>query len=231
MVTLPADTFRFLSQLKKNNNRKWFETNRSRYLRIREGVLQLTAVLLERMKTFDPSLTHTRPESCLFRIHRDIRFTNDKSPFKTHIGVAISSKGKNFPGAGYYLHLEPGNSFAAGGCWFPDAHQLYQIRQEIDYNYRDFIQILQSPSFRSFFTGLDDDHKLTRPPKGYAADHEAIELLKLKSFTCSAPLPQSLVTSPQLARRVTQVFAAMYPFIQFLNAALLEDDSDKISFS
>ncbi|MCS6991001.1 MAG: DUF2461 domain-containing protein [Chitinophagales bacterium] len=230
MAGLPVDTLRFLAQLKKHNNRSWFEANRHRYERIRNEALAFTTALLQRIRQFDPSVAHTPAEACLFRIYRDLRFTKDKSPFKTHIGIAISAHGKNFAGAGYYLHLEPGNCFAAGGCWMPDSRQLYLIRQEIDYNYPAFLKIIQAPAFRRYFQGLDEDLKLTRPPRGYAADHPAIEWLKLKSFTCSTPIPQHVIATPQLLSRLERIFKAMNPFIQFLNTALSDAESDKISF-
>lgn len=231
MTTLPPDTFRFLAQLKKNNHRPWFEANRHRYERIRTGLLEFTAALLARMRTFDPSLAHTQPETCLFRIYRDLRFSKDKTPFKTHFGIAISPNGKNFTGAGYYLHLEPGNSFAAGGSWYPEPRQLYLIRQEIDYNFDALTKIIGAPEFRKYFHGLDREHQLTRPPKGYLPDHPALALLKLKSFTCSAPLSPKILGSPRLLAHLNSMFSALYPFLQFLNTALNDPPSDKISFS
>src|SRR5690606_2259197 len=133
---------------------------------------------------------------CIFRIYRDIRFSKDKTPYKTHFGAGINPGGRKSVIAGYYLHAEPGASFAAGGVWNPEPSVLQSIRQEIDYQPAPLIKILRSQGFRKYFSGLDEEGKLKAVPRGYDKTHPQIELLKHRHFIVSRPLSDALLTGP-----------------------------------
>jgi uncharacterized protein (TIGR02453 family) len=159
------------------------------------------------------------PKDCVMRIYRDVRFSKVKTPYKNNFGAGISQNGKKFNGAGYYLHIQPGGSFIAGGCWMPEADLLKAIRQEIDYNGTDFRSIIEDPSFRKYYGSLESEYKLKTCPKGYESDHPEIEFLKLKSFTFSHMLNNAELTSSGAVELVVNGFAQLNPFIAFLRNA------------
>lgn len=220
MAAIHPKTLSFLASLKKNNNKPWFEKNRELYEMIRSEMIAFTEELIRAMNRFDSTIGFPDPKSCLFRINRDVRFSKDKSPYKTSMGIAISKGGKNFEAAGYYVHLEPGKCFVGGGIWMPEPDQLKKVRQEIDYNFNDFKKIVEAPAFRKKFGALHTDMKLSRPPKGYDENNPAIEYMKLKSFTIGADVPDAQVLHSGFIKNAAGVFKEMNPFIQFLNEAV-----------
>lgn len=177
------NTLEFLKKLSRNNNREWFEKNKSRYLEIKnEFELFVTDVLLD-MITFDESLAGLNPKKLTFRIYRDVRFSKDKTPYKTNVSAGISPGGKGMGVPGYYFQIEPGNkSMAAAGMYQPSPENLAKIRQEIDYNGDQLVRILREKKFKKIFGELWNEDKLKTMPKGYPADHPHGGLLKLKSF-------------------------------------------------
>lgn len=220
MAQIHPQTLAFLSNLKKNNNREWFEKNRKLYETIRESYIQVIDELIGKIAAFDPTVSHLEGRKCLFRINRDIRFSNDKSPYKTNMGAFISKGGKKSPAAGYYLHIQPGGNFIAGGWWMPEAANLASIRQEIDYNFPQFRKIVESASFKKTFKTLDTEDKLSRPPKNYTPGNPAIEYIKLKSFVSSLQLEQASITTPEFVKKLSASFRIMHPLIKFLNQAV-----------
>ncbi len=222
-MQLHPKTLSFLRQLKKNNNKVWFNQHWTEFEEIRGSVLRFTEYLLIQLTAYHPPLKYVEPSQCMFRIHRDIRFTADKSPYKTHIGIAIGPEGRKTKGPVFYVHLEAGNSFVGGGCWMPDPKQLTKIRQEIDYRYHDFMTIINSKSFRKTFGNLDQSMRLRRAPKDYDINHPAIEFLKLKSFTCSASVSDRLVTSTAFLPTVVRLYRRIQPLLRFLDEATAED--------
>ncbi|MFS8615514.1 MAG: DUF2461 domain-containing protein [Solitalea sp.] len=217
---LQNNTFDFLSELSANNNREWFTEHKTAYLEAKQDVEQFTAALIAEATRFDPELAGLLPKNCLFRIYRDTRFSKDKTPYKTHMGIWLSPSGRNTGGPGYYLHIAPGDSFLAAGLWMPPSDELKAIRQEIDYNGAALKKILGQQPFRSFFKGLDEDHVLKTAPQGYSKDHPDIALLRLKSFTVSHPLQQAVLTRPNAVQSVIEGWRAAYPLNQFLRAAI-----------
>jgi uncharacterized protein (TIGR02453 family) len=219
---LQYTSVQFLKDLKKNNNKEWFDKNRNRYGQAKSDFEGLAADVLRLLSRTDSTIAHQQPKDCLFRINRDVRFSKDKSPYKTNMGMSISRGGKkvNFPG--YYFHFEPGASFAAGGLWMPMAPELKKLRQEIDYNWEEFKKIVQSKKFKTIFGDLqkNGETSLSRPPKGYDAAHPGIEYLKLKSFIASASVSDTDIASEDLAGKITATFEAMRPLIDFCNRAL-----------
>ncbi|MFN8406810.1 MAG: DUF2461 domain-containing protein [Sphingobacteriaceae bacterium] len=214
-------TFTFLSQLATNNNRDWFHAHKQQHDEARENVLAFVAQIKEELCKIDPGLpTDLDPKDCVMRIYRDIRFSKDKTPYKTNFGVGISPDGKNFNGPGYYLHIHPKQSFLAGGCWMPEANILKAIRQEIDYNGADFHTVIDRHSFKNYFGYLDAEDKLKTTPKGYSVDHPDISYLQLKSFTVSHPLSPDDLQGADATKKVVKGFSELYPFIAFLRRAI-----------
>lgn len=218
-------TIEFLKELKSNNSKSWFDQNRKRYDKMKSDYISLAGRILEQMKDIDPSLDMVTAKDCIFRINRDVRFSADKSPYKTNLGIALHPGGKKFNLAAYYLHIEPGQSFIGGGLWMPEAPLLSKVRKEIHYFYHDLVDILNNPLYKKTFGSLDveDGQKLTRPPKGYEAEDPAIEFLKLKSFTASTPLPDEMLTSDKLVGHIINTFTILKPLIGFINRGLMSD--------
>jgi uncharacterized protein (TIGR02453 family) len=219
---LQHTSVQFLKDLSKNNNKEWFDKNRKQYEQAKSDFEGLTAEILKRLGETDETIAHLQPKDCLFRINRDVRFSKNKSPYKTNMGMSIARGGKKVHFPGYYFHFEPGASFAAGGLWMPMAPELKKLRQEIDYNWDEFKKIIQSEKFKTVFGDLEKsgETSLTRPPKGYDAAHPGIEYLKLKSFIASASVSDADIVSENLARKITATFEALRPLISFFNRAL-----------
>ncbi len=217
---LQSTTIKFLKDLKKNNNKEWFEKNRKAYEAAKADYLDFVSKVLTSLKKKDTTLEGLEPKQCVFRINRDVRFSKDKSPYKTNMGASFSKGGKKIQAAGYYFHCEPGQAFIAGGLWMPMAPELKKVRQEIDYCFDEFEAIVHSKKFTNVFGGLDTSAILQRPPKGYEEDNAAIEFLKLKSFIVSSPLTDADLSSADLVKKVVSSFETMKPFVDFLNRGL-----------
>jgi uncharacterized protein (TIGR02453 family) len=220
---LQTSTLGFLKQLAKNNNKEWFDANRSKYESARADHIQSVQNIIDALSKADATLASIDAKKCMFRINRDIRFSKDKSPYKTNLGAYINPNGKTSMSAGYYLHIQPGESFVGGGLYHPDADALKNVRQEIDYNFDEFKAVINNKKFRAFYTkGLSKEGELSlsRPPKGYDETNPAIEYLKLKSFIATAPLTDEQVTDKKFVSIVVKAFEALQPVIVFLNKAL-----------
>lgn len=219
---LAPSTLSFLRSLAKHNDRAWFEENRNRYEKAKADAETLVGDVIHRLARTDADIDGQLPKKCLFRIHRDVRFAKDKSPYKTHFGAYLAKGGKKSDLAGYYLQLEPGASFAAGGLWMPMPPALAKVRQEIDYCYDEFRALLTASPFQKRFGNLrlDGEVRLTRMPKGYEADNPAAEYLRLKGFIASCPLPDTVLTSENASKAISDAFSALTPLIRFLNRAL-----------
>lgn len=198
------------------------DANRKVYLAAKADFENFAENILHQMVEIDPDLTGLTAKDCTFRINRDIRFSANKAPYKTNMALYMSKGGKKTMNAGYYCHIEPGASFLAGGMWMPMAPELKKVRQEIDYNWKEFKNLLGKKSFTTQFGDLDrsDGNVLTRPPKGYEAENPAIEYLKLKSFIASNPLPDDVLSSKNMAKEIVKSFKVLQPFIHFLNRSL-----------
>jgi len=220
MTTIQPKTFAFLKSLKKNNNRDWFNDHKSEYENAKDNVLGFIQELVVAFSTFDSSLRGLEAKDCLFRIYRDTRFSKDKTPYKTNLGASINAGGKKSMGPGYYVHLEPGGSFIAGGIWMPPADEVKKIRQEIDYNGKDLKKVLTKPSFKKAFGGLSREHALKTAPKGYPKDHPDIELLKLNSFIVWKNVSDKDILGPKSIKTLTTLGKEMKPLMDFLKTAL-----------
>jgi len=211
---------KFLKAVAKNNNRDWFEKNKPTYLEAKEGFDDFLEALHKDLLKFDDGLSGLNPRKLAFRIYRDVRFSKDKRPYKTNMGAGFSPRGKMEQEPGYYLHLEPGKSFIAGGLYMPDPANLAKIRQEIDYNAARLLKILNDKKFKSFYKGLDAWDKLKTMPKGYAKDHPHIELLKNKSFIVTHMFTDAEVTNKNFRKKVAEACKLMKPFNDYLAEAI-----------
>jgi uncharacterized protein (TIGR02453 family) len=160
------------------------------------------------------------PKNCIFRINRDIRFSNDKTPYKVNMGASIGPGGKKSYDAGYYIHIQPGASFLAGGVWQPPSPMLNAIRQEIDYNSEEFNKLIKNKEFKKHFGALSEEDKVKTTPKGYDKSHPDIESLKLKSFIMVHDLKDTQVLSKDFIKHCETVFKAMHPVNLFLRRAI-----------
>ncbi|MFV8336233.1 DUF2461 domain-containing protein [Flavobacterium sp. RSP29] len=222
---LSKDTLQFLDDLKANNNRDWFLENKKRYEAVKKDYQQLVGDFLDAMKPLDPSLEMLEVKNCTFRINRDIRFSKDKTPYKSHLGVWLSSGAKGMNRSGYYLHLEKGASFIAGGLYCPEAQDLKKMRKEIAYFHDDLEAILNEKNFKREFKDFDRNEKdtLKNPPRGYEKEHPAIEFLKLKSFECSQRIDISEVTKKDFVATMSKKLITLKPLNDFINRALTAD--------
>lgn len=219
---LHTSTIKFLKDLKKNNNKPWFEKNRTAYETAKADFADFIQAVIDRHGKNDSTIKEQVAKNCLFRINRDVRFSKDKSPYKSNMGASINRNGKKSLLAGYYFHLEPGRCFAGGGIWMPMPDDLKKVRQEIDYNFVDFKKIIGSKKFKAMYGDLstDAEYKLSRVPKGYEADNPAAEYLKLKSFVAMVSLKDTDLTSKDLIKKTVAAFEALQPLIFFINNSL-----------
>lgn len=222
---LSKETLQFLDDLKANNNRDWFLENKKRYEVFKKDYQQLVADLLDAMKPLDPSLEMLEVKNCTFRINRDIRFSKDKTPYKSHLGIWLSSGAKGLNRSGYYIHLEKGTSFIAGGLYCPESEDLKKMRKEIAYFYDDLEAILEEKDFKREFGDFDRNEKdtLKNPPRGYDKEHPAIELLKLKSFESSQKIEFSAAAKKDFVAVMSRKLIALKPLNDFINRALTSE--------
>lgn len=219
---LQSSTIKFLKDLKKNNNKPWFDVNRKVYEAAKADFACFIDAVIEKHSKKDSSIAHLKAKDCMFRINRDVRFSKDKSPYKSNMGASINKGGKKSMTAGYYVHVQPGDSFTGGGLYMAMPDQLKNIRQEIDYNWKEFHKIISSKKFKAVYGDLymGDDMKLSRPPKGYEAGNPAIEYLKLKSWIGFSKLNDADLTSKDLLKKTITSFEVLKPLLDFLNEGL-----------
>lgn len=213
-------TFDFLTKLKENNNREWFQQHKKDYENVRKEYESFIGEMIPEISLLDPAIGTPALKDCLFRIYRDVRFSNDKSPYKTHFGAFVGKGGRKTNGVGYYIHIEPGQSMIAGGVYQPQPDILKLIRNEVYFNSAEFRQILSTPKFVEFFGTLDDFDKMKLPPKDFPADFPDIDLLKYRSYIVFKTLPDKDILKPDFRKDVLEIFTAMLPFHGFLHRAI-----------
>ncbi len=218
METIKKSTIDYLKAIGKNNNRDWFIANKDQYIEARKNFETFVQELINELIVFEPVMKGLEVKSCVYRFNRDIRFSDDKSPYKTHFGAFIVRGGKKNGDklAGYYFHIEPGKSIIAGGAYMPPAPWLAAIRETIDDDPAMIRKIISSKDFIKHF-GKIDGEKLKKAPKGYPVDHPEIELLKLKSYLVFNEVKDDFVTSDKLFSHTISVFKAMKPLNDYLN--------------
>lgn len=221
------DALRFLRALRRNNRREWFGANRSRYeTAIRQPIAALVEEMDARFATLAPEICGDAKRS-VFRIHRDVRFSADKSPYKTHAacwfyhrdagkGVGQAAHG----GAGFYFHIEPGASIVAAGLWMPPSAALKQIRQALDTDHDSFRRIIRSRTLARRFGEMSDEAMMRRVPRGFDPEHPGADLLRYRSFTVSRSLTPAEVLSPALPDVLERDYRLLLPMVRWLNSAL-----------
>ena len=209
-----AGVFEFLTQLAENNNREWFTSNKAWYESELKGpALRLIADFAPRLADLSPHF-EAGPKS-LFRIHRDTRFSPDKRPYKTHLGIHFRYRGAPSPHVpGYYLHIQPNEVFAGFGIWHPDAETLRGIRDAIVERPQAWKKASRDPRLTETFEL--EGGRLSRPPKGYPADHPLVEDLKRKDFVAMKRLEESFVTEPDLPVRLAELWGTGSRYMRFL---------------
>jgi uncharacterized protein (TIGR02453 family) len=217
---LKKETLNFIKDVAENNNREWFAANKDVYETAKADVLELVATLIPELAKVDPLLSaEADPKKSLLRIYRDVRFSKNKDPYKNNFGIWFSAKSKGGNEPGYYLHIQPGKGFLAGGYWMPEAAHLKLIRQEIDYNIGDFKEIINDNDFKKSFK-LGVDNALKNAPKGYDPADPNIEFLKLKSFEATTKISDEEFLKPNLVNKLISSFKTVQPLVAFLRNAI-----------
>ncbi len=218
MVT--KETLDFLKKLDKNNNRDWFQANKKAFDAAQDNLTAFTDYLIGEVGKFDDAVATLDPKSCVFRIYRDVRFSKDKSPYKTNLGAYISPGGRKSMQPGYYFHVQPGQSFVAGGKHVPDGPETLKIRNAIANNTDEFLKIVEKKSFRDAFGEMRGD-RLKSAPKGFDPEHKVVEYLKLKEFMGFKELnDDKILTSAEFPKMLAKIMKEMFPLVAFLRKAL-----------
>ena len=216
------ETLKFLSGLKANNHKAWFDEHKSMYQAARTNFLQVVAELIEGISSFDPSVASSGldPKKCIMRINRDIRFSKDKSPYKTNFFAFINREGKKSPFGGYYFSVAPDESFHGGGIYMPESSGLAKIRQEIDYHFTEWQELLSKPSFKKVYGTVKPSGQLSRPPRGYTKDNPAIAWIMYKGYYTQKMMPPSELHQKDLTKNILAGFRTLKPMIDFINRAI-----------
>ena len=212
----PSVIFDFLKELSVNNNREWFNNHREDYDKARIEFENLLSLVISRISLFDESVKNIQPKDCTYRIYRDTRFSLDKTPYKTHFGGYINSRGKKSDHCGYYIHLEPGNSFLAGGSYCLPPKVLKAVRQSIFDNIDEYRGIVEDPNFKKYFPIVGDDF-LKTVPKGFPKDFKYIDYLKCREYTCIYKVLDAFFSSSDFLQQTESIFIQFKRFADFLN--------------
>lgn len=219
MKNIEKDTLNFLSELERNNNRDWFNDNKHLYLKAKDNMENVVNQIISGVSDFDKSVERLEAKNCIFRIYKDTRFSKDKTPYKTNIGASLVEKGpKTLNHASYYIHIEPGKSFLAGGVYMTEPKNLKVIREKISAEGEDFLKILNKKSFRDNLELRGD--KLVKVPQGFDKDNPMGDYLKFKQFTVFHSLSDEDVVNENFIYRTVKIFKEIYPFNLFLNEAI-----------
>jgi uncharacterized protein (TIGR02453 family) len=208
----------FLKDLKANNNREWFTVNKERYEVVRVDFEEISKNLIFEIAKFDEDIRNVDVKECVFRIYRDIRFSHDKTPYKTHFGVFIASAGgRKSQRGGYYLHLDPDGCFIGLGVWCPPPPLLKALRQSVYDNIDELNEIRHSAGFSKYFDTFYEEDKLKTVPAGFPKDFPDAELLKLKHYLVEYKLSEDELKSPNFITDIASIAKSGYPLNKFLN--------------
>ncbi|SDM27986.1 DUF2461 domain-containing protein [Siphonobacter aquaeclarae] len=226
MPQIPPSTLRFLQELGQNNTREWFQANKKRWEGVKTNFEETIADLIKRIGQFE-NLDGVRVQDCNYRIARDIRFSPDKSPYKTWLSASFGEGGRKGGKMDYYLHIQPGDeSFIGGGMYEALPVQLAKFRQEIDYNPGEIKGIIYDPVFKEHF-GEPYGNSLKTAPKGYAKDHPDIDLLRRTQLFFYRKYTDKEVTSPEFAEKIEHSCRILKPYLDFLNL-IFEEPKDEV---
>ena len=215
-----ADTLRFLRALKRNNRREWFNAHRDDYeTHVRQPMTVVVERLAHDFRAFAPELVAS-PKVSMYRIYRDTRFSENKTPYKTHVAAVFPQRGlPKHEGAGVYFHISPDEVWIGGGMYAPQTPQLQAVREHIATNVRRLRAIVESPAFRREFGKLEGE-QLQRIPRGFPKDHEAAHYLRYRQFLAGREFPPAFATSPRFYGALVNAFKRAAPLIRFLNEPL-----------
>jgi uncharacterized protein (TIGR02453 family) len=223
MIHLTENIVPFLLEIRENNNKTWFDKNRDRYQKVMRDYTRFIDDVIERIAQTDPLLAGTQAKNCVYRIFRDVRFSNDKTPYKTHLGANIAPGSRNSKLSGFYVHIEPGgNSICGGGIYIMEAPILKALRLEFYKVPEELLEILEHPEFKKYYPKLWDEGKLKMAPKGFDKDFKHIELLKYKHYIGIHSLPDAMLSKTDLPDYLFEAHRALYPLNKLCNA-ILED--------
>ena len=220
MPNIQKQTFSFLKDLAKNNNRDWFNQHKDRYLEAQENMIVFADALLAQMNSHDNIETLSGKKS-LYRIYKDTRFSKDKTPYKSNFSGGFKRATNQLRG-GYYFHIQPGNSFVAGGFWGPNPEDLKRIREDISRNYKDWRKLFANKTFVQTFGQLKGEQVETAP-RGYSKEHPAIELLRNKQFLLKHSFTDTEVLGSDFLKKVNATFKHMRPFLNYMSEVLTTD--------
>lgn len=210
---ISKEVFTFLKQLKKNNDREWFQENKSQFVTVQEEIKSF-ALSLSKLIEFHDSIENTK----VFRIYRDVRFSKNKTPYKTHFGIGLSRTKPALRG-GYYLHISPGDSFLACGFWDPNASDLFRIRKELEVSASSFREIISVDSFVDVWGKLKGE-ELKTCPKGFEKTHPDIDLIRKKQWLFSISFTDKAVMDSSFEESINQAIIAVRPFVDFMSETL-----------
>ncbi|BCR89631.1 DUF2461 domain-containing protein [Aspergillus chevalieri] len=236
--TMHPNTMLFLKDLAKNNEREWLKAHDPDFRAAKKDWESFVESLTENIIEQDSTIPELPAKDLIFRIHRDVRFSKNPTPYKTHFSAAWSRTGKKGPYAAYYVHMQPGSCFVGSGLWNPEANALAALREDIDQNSSRLMAVLKEPEMRrEILNGIPDDEKeavkvfvdhnkesaLKVKPKGYDVDNENIQLLRLRSFTIGRPLSDSEFMNANVQERIAGLIGIMEPFVTYLNSVVMPD--------
>jgi len=213
-------TLAFLGKLKENNTKEWFKDNQIDYKNSRADFENFVSNIIKGLASIDSKIEQQdlQPKKCIKRINRDIRFSNDKSPYKTNYFANFNPKGQKSEYASYYLHLEPNNSFAGGGVYMPQTTTLNKFRKEIESDLKKWESLINQKSFRETFpNGIESPSELKSAPKGFDKESPAIEYVRKKGFFTMRKLTNKEITSEDAASKIIKTFKEVKPVVEFLN--------------
>lgn len=210
----------FLEDLARNNNRDWFNDNKKAYQDALDTFREFIETILVGVSKTDPSVGSLEAKDTIFRIYKDVRFSKDKTPYKTHFGGWMAKGGRKSTDAGYYFHLEPGNTFMAAGVWMPPKEQLTLIRQEIMYNPSEYFKIINDPLISKAYERGGKEDMLKKGPAGFPKDFEFMEEIKYKHYIFSKNYENKDVIKTGFAEKVTHDYTGLYPLVAYLNHSM-----------
>ncbi len=220
---IDPNTFEFLKNLEKNNNREWFQDHRKWYDESRENFIEFASEILEKLKLIQNDLLHTDIKKCILRINRDIRFSKDKRPYKNYFGAGFGPGGRSSGRVDFYFQIQPNNqSMLGAGMWEPGPENLAKFRQEIDYNPAELKKIIEDKSFRSYFKEISGTQLKTKP-KGYAIDHPEIELLRYKELFFLMRFLDIEATSENFIEQIIEGCILLKPYQDYLNNLFFDE--------
>jgi len=216
-----SQSLRFLRALKRNNRREWFAAHRGDYeAHVRQPMTDIIARLADDLRGFGPEYV-ANPKTSMYRIYRDIRFSENKAPYKTHVAANFPTRGlPKHEGAGLYFHVSPEEVWIGGGMYAPQQPQLHAVREHIAENSKRLRALVESPAFRRDVGSLEGE-RLLRVPRGFPKDHEAAEYLKFRQFLAGREFEPAFATSPKFYSSLLAVFKRVAPVTRFLNEPLI----------